>query len=249
MQRFKGKVALITGAASGIGRAAAERLASEGDSVFCTDVNAAALDEVVAAIRSAGGEAEAHALDISDEAQVNACVKACIARYGRLDSLVNMAGILRFDRTHELDRSGFERIMAVNLVGTFLICKAVIPHLLESKGSIINAASTAAKKGLPWGSAYSASKGGVLAMTRSIAVEYAKQGLRANCVCPGDILTGMSTNLSMPGVMDPDLMTRISSLSGPLGPEVVAGVIAMLASEDGIHINGEDIRVDGGTQA
>ena len=102
--------------------------------------------------------------------------------------------------------------------------------------------------GLPCGVAYSASKGGVLAMTRSIAVEYAKRGVRANCVCPGDTKTGMTDgNVAFPENMDFDLMPRIMSLSGARGPETVASVIAMLASEDGIHITGEDIRVDGGT--
>ncbi len=120
---------------------------------------------------------------------------------------------------------------------------------VESKGSIVNAASTAALAGLPCGVAYSASKGGVLAMTRSIAVEYARRGVRANCVCPGDINTGMTDGVEFPATMDHKLIHRIMSLSGPRGPEVVAGVIAMLASEDGIHINGEDIRVDGGTLA
>jgi NAD(P)-dependent dehydrogenase (short-subunit alcohol dehydrogenase family) len=107
--------------------------------------------------------------------------------------------------------------------------------------------NTAALAGLPCGVAYSATKGGVLAMTRSIAVEYAKRGVRANCVCPGDIKTGMTDAVAFPETMDFELMTRIMSLSGPRGPEAMAGVIAMLASEDGIHINGEDIRVDGGT--
>jgi NAD(P)-dependent dehydrogenase (short-subunit alcohol dehydrogenase family) len=100
---------------------------------------------------------------------------------------------------------------------------------------------------LPCGVAYSASKGGVLAMTRSIAVEYAKRGVRANCVCPGDIKTGMTDGVGFPESMDFDLISRIMSISGAKGPETLAGVIAMLASEDGIHITGEDIRVDGGT--
>jgi NAD(P)-dependent dehydrogenase (short-subunit alcohol dehydrogenase family) len=100
---------------------------------------------------------------------------------------------------------------------------------------------------LPCGAAYAASKGGVLAMTRSIAVEYAKRGVRANCICPGDIKTGMTRKIAFPDTMDFDLMSRIMSLTGAKGPEVTAGVIAMLASEDGVHITGEDIRIDGGT--
>lgn len=247
MQRFESKVVLVTGAASGIGRAAAERIASEGGRIWCTDLNAAALEDTVAAIRAAGGEATAHRFDISDEQQVDRCVQECVAAYGRLDAVVNMAGILRFDATDQLDKGGFEKIIAVNLTGTFLLCRAALPELLKTRGNIVNAASTAALSGLPWGAAYSASKGGVLAMTRSIAIEYAKRGVRANCICPGDIKTPMSDNVSMPDAMDPQLMTRISSVSGAKGPEVVAGLIAMLASEDAVHITGEDVRVDGGT--
>ncbi len=245
--RFADKVALITGAASGIGRAAAERIAAEGGQVFCTDLNAEALEEVVAAIKQAGGDASAHAFDISDEQQVEDCDSACVSCYGKLDAVVNMAGILRFDNCHQLNTADWQRVIAVNLTGTFLLCKAALPELLKTQGNIVNAASTASLSGLPWGAAYSASKGGVLALTRSIAVEYAKRGVRANCVCPGDINTNMAANVTFPDDADLSLLARITSLSGAKGPEVVAGVIAMLASEDGIHITGEDIRIDGGT--
>ena len=158
-----------------------------------------------------------------------------------------MAGILRFDDTQQLELSAWQKVIDVNLTGTMLLCRAALPHLIKTGGSIVNAASTAALSGLPCGVAYSASKGGVLAMTRSIAVEYAKRGVRANCVCPGDIKTGMTDGVGFPDSMDFDLISRIMSISGAKGPETLAGVIAMLASEDGIHITGEDIRVDGGT--
>ena len=249
MTRFANKTVIVTGAASGIGRAAAVRIAAEGGSVFCLDLNEAAVQETVARIASDGGEATAHACDISDGDSVNAAVASCIERYGSLYSLVNMAGILRFDDTADIETAQWQKVIDINLTGTMLLCRAVLPHLVESKGSIVNAASTAALAGLPCGVAYSASKGGVLAMTRSIAVEYAKRGVRANCICPGDINTGMTDDIAFPKTMDFDLMPRIMSLSGPKGPEVVAGLIAMLASEDGIHINGEDVRVDGGTLA
>jgi meso-butanediol dehydrogenase/(S,S)-butanediol dehydrogenase/diacetyl reductase len=129
------------------------------------------------------------------------------------------------------------------------MCQTAIPHLLESGGNIVNTSSTSALAGLPYGAAYAASKGGVRAFTRSIAVEYAKQGLRANCVCPGSVTTGMTTRSMLPEGMDFSLMQRVLPLDKPRGPETVAGVIAMLASEDGAHVNGEEIRVDGGTLA
>lgn len=247
MNRFTGKAVLVTGAGSGIGKAAAQRVAAEEGLVFCVDLNEEAAKATAAAIEVSGGQATAHACDIASEAGVNAAVDACVSRYGGLYALVNMAGILRFDDTQALQTSDWQKVIDVNLTGTMLLCRAVLPHLIESKGSIVNAASTAALSGLPCGVAYSASKGGVLAMTRSIAVEYGKRGVRANCICPGDINTGMTDNIAFPKTMDFELMPRIMSISGAKGPEVVAGLIAMLASEDGIHITGEDVRVDGGT--
>jgi len=247
MKRFEGKVVMVTGAASGIGKAAAERIASEGGSVFCVDLNKEAVQAAAESITTAGGVAAAHVCNVADEASVKACVAACVEQFGSLYSLVNMAGILRFDDTEQLNTPDWQKIIDVNLTGTMFLCREVLSHLIESKGSIVNAASTASLAGLPCGVAYSASKGGVLAMTRSIAIEYGKRGVRANCVCPGDISTGMTDGIAFPETMDFDLLPRAMSLTGAKGPEVVAGLIAMLASEDGIHITGEAVRVDGGT--
>lgn len=247
MNRFDGKVVLVTGAGSGIGKASAIRIAGEGGDVFCVDLNIDTLNTTVDEIVAAGGSATAYNCDISQETAVNICISTCVEQYGSLYALVNMAGILRFDDTQQLALADWQKVIDINLTGTMLLCRGVLPHLLETKGSIVNAASTASLSGLPCGVAYSASKGGVLAMTRSIAVEYAKRGVRANCVCPGDIKTGMTDGVGFPDSMDFELLPRIMSLSGAKGPEALAGVIAMLASEDGTHITGEDIRVDGGT--
>ena len=247
MQRFTDKVVLVTGAGSGIGKASALRLAAEGGAVFCVDLNHDAVESVAAEITAKGGVATPWVCDVGNEVSVHKAVEGCIERYGSLYGVVNMAGILRFDDTEELQTEHWQKVIDINLTGTMFLCRAVLPYLIQTKGSIVNAASTAALSGLPCGLAYSASKGGVLAMTRSIAVEYAKRGVRANCICPGDINTGMTDKLAFPKTMDFKLMPRIMSLSGAKSPEVVAGVIAMLVSEDGVHITGEDIRVDGGT--
>ncbi|MFT4517798.1 MAG: meso-butanediol dehydrogenase/(S,S)-butanediol dehydrogenase/diacetyl reductase [Halioglobus sp.] len=247
MQRFADKVVMVTGAGSGIGKACALRTAQEGGAVFCVDLNADALAATIEEISAAGGEATAHTCNVGDEDSVKACVAACVERYGSLYALVNMAGILRFDDSAEIQTKDWQKVIDINLTGTMFLCRAALPHLIETKGSIVNAASTAALSGLPCGLAYSASKGGVLAMTRSIAVEYAKREVRANCICPGDISTSMTDNIAFPETMDFELMPRIMSITGPKPPEVVAGLIAMLTSEDGVHITGEDVRVDGGT--
>ena len=249
MQRFEDQAILVTGAGGGIGQASALRLAQEGGAVYCVDLSADAVEATVAAVVAAGGKASGGVCDISDENAVKACVTACVNEYGGLNALVNMAGVLRFDDTEQLTLAQWQGVINVNLTGTMLLCREALPHLVASKGAIVNAASTAALAGLPCGVAYSASKGGVLAMTRSIAIEYAKRGVRANCVCPGEIKTGMTDGVAFPETMDFDLISRVVSPTGPRGPEVVASVIAMLASQDGVHITGEDIRVDGGTLA
>ncbi|MEH6550180.1 MAG: SDR family oxidoreductase [Pseudomonadales bacterium] len=249
MDRFTNKVVVITGAASGIGRACAQRVAAEGASLFCLDISLEGLEEMAQELAAGGTEIAIQQCDVSNEASVNSAIAACIEKFGKIDALVHMAGILRFDHTHELELVGWQKVIDVNVTGTFLLCKAALPHLIESKGNIVNAASTASLAGLPHGACYSASKGAVLAFTRAIAVEYAKRGVRANCVCPGDINTNMTSGIPFPDDMDMALLQRTMSITGPTGPEVIASVVAMLASDDGRHITGEDIRIDGGTLA
>jgi len=247
----------ITGAAQGLGAAIGVALARQGAKLSLLDVNAQRLDQVLSDCKQAGAsDCHAFTCDVADETSVERSFASIEEHLGPVAGLVNNAGILRDgmlvkvkddEIVDRLSLQQWQQVIDINLTGTMLLCRAVLPHLLQTKGSIVNAASTAALSGLPCGVAYSASKGGVLAMTRSIAVEYAKRGVRANCVCPGDTKTGMTDNVAFPENMDFDLMPRIMSLSGARGPEAVAGVIAMLASQDGIHITGEDIRVDGGT--
>jgi NAD(P)-dependent dehydrogenase (short-subunit alcohol dehydrogenase family) len=249
MTRFAGKVGLITGAAAGIGRATAERLASEGASLLLVDVQADALAEVATRCAEVGGKAVACPCDVSDPSQIEAAVQRCIDEFGRLDVLVNIAGILSLDHTHELTLERWNHVLTINLTGTFLFCKAALPHLLESGGNIVNTASTAALAGMPYGAAYGASKAGVLGLTRALAVEYGKRGVRANAVSPGSIKTAMGSRQHLPEGLDWKLIERHMPLDKGRGPEVVANVIAMLASDEGSHINGESIRVDGGTLA
>lgn len=249
MKRFDEKVVLVTGAAAGIGKACAERMAAEGGRIVCADVQHEAALQTAKEIRAGGGEAFATACDVSDPAQVRDTVAASVEQYGQLDSLCNIAGILHFDNTHDLGLDRWERILAVNLTGTFLMCQAALPQLLDGGGNIVNMSSTAGLAGHPWTAAYSASKGGVLALTRTLAVEYGKLGVRANSVCPGSIKTAMHEQFRLPEGADGSLLQRIVALDTFRGPEAAASVVAFLASDDAAHVNGEEVRVDGGTLA
>ena len=178
-------------------------------------------------------------------------VAKAAAVHDALHVLANIGGILRFDNTHDLTLANWQKVIGVNLTGTFLMCREAIPHLLKhpGKGVIVNMSSTSALGSHAWTTAYAASKGGVLSMTKSMAVEYAKQGLRVNVVCPGAITTPIVASFAWPEGADQSLIQKAMFYDKFRGPEYVAGVIAMLASEDGAHINGTEIRIDGGMMA
>lgn len=249
MNRFEDKVVLVTGAAGGIGKASAERMAEEGGRIVCVDVQSEAVELTAKEICERGGQAIASTCDVSDPAAVTSTVDCAINEYGQLDSLCNIAGILHFDNTHELTLEKWNKVLAVNLTGAFLMSQTALPHLLASRGNIVNMSSTAGLAGHPWTAAYSASKGGLLALTYTFAVEYGKQGLRANAVCPGSIKTAMHDQFQLPEGADGKLLYRIMPLDTFRGPEAAAALVAFLASEDAAHINGESVRVDGGTLA
>lgn len=246
MRRFDEKVVWITGAASGIGRACALRLAEEGARLALCDLQADGLEAVAKEARERGAEVDTRRIDVADEDQVRAGMAAALDRFGRLDVACNVAGILRFDHTHELALADWRRVLDVNLTGTFLVCREALPHLLASRGNVVNVASTAGMRGHPWTAAYSASKGGVIALTSAIAIEYAKQGVRANAICPGSIETPITQAFRIPDGADPKLVRRMMPLTGFVGPEKVASAVAFVASEEGSHVTGETIRIDGG---
>ncbi len=247
MRRYDGRVVLVTGAGSGIGRATVHRLVDEGATVVAADVS----EPGMAATAKDSSRPEAVTTlvgDVRDPAFGPAAVAAAL-EHGRLDTVVNSAGILRFEHSHEVTLDGWQQILDVNLTGTFLVCQAALPALLDGGGAIVNVASTAALAAHPWAAAYSASKGGVLALTRTLAIEYAKQGLRANAVCPGSIDTPITDAFTLPEGADAKLLHRIMSPVGMGDPKVVAAAIAYLGSDDATHVNGADLRIDGGTHS
>ncbi|MCO1655516.1 SDR family NAD(P)-dependent oxidoreductase [Pseudonocardia humida] len=253
--RLDGRRVLVTGAASGIGRACVLRLLDEGATVCGADVAEAGLKETaeLAAAAGAGDRLSTEQLDVSDEAAVAATTAAVLTRSGGLDALVNAAGILRTGHTHEFGLDSWERIIAVNLTGTFLTTRAALPALLDARGVVVNFSSTSAAFGHPYMAAYAASKGGIDAFTHALAVEYAKQGLRAVALQPGSIDSGITraTAGDLPADVDWALFGRLMPLlgRGMADPGVVASVVAMLVSDDGRFITGTGIRIDGGTHA
>lgn len=247
-RRFDDTIAVVTGAASGIGRATALRLANEGAAVVAADISAT-VDDVAAEITDAGGRSVAVRADVSDRAGAEAPIDIALETFGRLDVLCNIAGVLAAAHSDQVPDEQWERVIAVNLTGVFHTTRRALPALVESRGCIVMAASTSALSGHPWMLAYSASKGGVLAMTRTLAMEYARRGVRVNAVAPGGITTPMVDRLELPDDIDFTLFDRISPLDEFRGPETVAAAIAFLAAPEAAHINGEVLRVDGGTLA
>ncbi|MFE1396996.1 SDR family NAD(P)-dependent oxidoreductase [Nocardiopsis dassonvillei] len=254
MERFTGRRILVSGSGSGMGRAIVLRLLREGGTVVGVDISADGL-EGTAALAEKEGTADrltTRVLDISDEAAVTDVVGSSITDLGGLDVLVNAAGMLRAAHTHEETLEQWNRVIGVNLTGTFLMVRTALPALVESgAGVIINFASTSATFAHPYMTAYAASKGGIQSMTHSLALEYAKQGLRAVTMVPGGVESNMTaTTLGiLPEDRDWDLFGKLQPVlgGGRFGSaESVAGVVAMAASEDGAFISGTEIRIDGG---
>lgn len=250
MRRLAGRRALVTGAASGIGRATATRMADEGAVVACADINAVGARETAASILAAGGTATSVSLDIADPASCETAVQHAIDSLGGLDILANVAGIFRPGHTLEQDISVFDTTIAVNLKGTFYMCRSALPALLEGGGAIVNIASAAALQGVPYNAAYCASKAGIVGLTRSLASEYARRHVRVNCICPGGVMTPLIEGGFPVEGIDATLMARPAPQMNRIGtPEDIAALVAYLSSDESAYVTGSVITIDGGQLA
>ena len=262
LQRYTDRRVLITGAGSGIGQACALRILDEGGRVVAADISERGLADTAAKAGDTGGRLTTVVVDVGDEHSVTSGVSQAVAALGGLDTLVNVAGILRSKHFLETSLADFEQVLRVNLVGTFLVTRAALPALREGTApAVVNFSSTSATFAHPYMSAYAASKGGVQAMTHALAAEFARDGVRFNSVQPGSISSGMtdgtgeskqSVGPGLPEDVNYKLFGRVAPLLPlPKGemfakPDAVAAVVAMLGSPDASFISGTEVRIDGG---
>ncbi|MGZ4675134.1 MAG: SDR family NAD(P)-dependent oxidoreductase [Acidimicrobiia bacterium] len=249
MARFTDRVAIVTGGGSGLGAATARLMAAEGGRVAVVDLVADAAEAVAQEIAGAGGTARAYACDVSDAASVQAAVDAAAGDLGRPQILVNSAGIGGFARSEEEDPDRWASIIGVNLTGTFLMCRFTLPYLLDGGGTIVNIGSNAGLMGQSFSAAYCASKGGVINLTRALAVEYIERGVRVNCVAPGGMRTPLTKGFRIPEDADFDVLRPVMSRLGVSEPEEVAECIAYVASDMARYMTGSIVSIDGGLVA
>jgi NAD(P)-dependent dehydrogenase (short-subunit alcohol dehydrogenase family) len=251
--RVAGKVCIVTGAGSGIGKATAIRLAEEGGLVLCTDLDGKTAEETASDIAAAGGTSHSRAVDVSSSKAVDEMVADAVARWGRVDVLVNNAGVNLPGLLHEVTDEIIDRTLNVNVKGQLYGCRAVIPHMLaQGGGSIVNISSVNGIVSEPFLTVYSASKGASVMLTKGVALDYAKQGIRCNVICPGWVDTPINyAHAEMLGGLQQvyDTIDSFQPIGRPGQPREVANVALFLASDEASFMTGSVVSVDGGMTA
>jgi len=248
MERFTDKVALITGAASGIGRATALRLGSEGARLLLADIDEEGLAATAASLTEDTGCLSAR-LNVADSSECRAVVEKCVERFGRLDILCNIAGVALCENMMSITDEQWRRVTGINLDGVFFMCRAAMPHLIASRGNIVNMSSSAGLAGQAYNSAYCATKAGVLMYSKSLALEYASHQVRVNAVCPGMVKTPLTDAFTFPEGAKPALMGRLAPLLEAAQPEEIAAAVAYLASDEARFVTGIALPIDGAQTA
>ena len=249
MNRFTDKVAFLTGVASGVGRSTAIRLASEGASVFGVDVDEAGLAETLATVTDAGGSMTTRVVDVADVEQIKAAVAECGAEFGGIDVVGNIAGIAKQHHLADVSEAEWDLMNAINLKGPFFIAQATMPHLIERSGTLINIASNAGLMGQAYTVPYCATKGGIVNLTRALAMEFVKTDVRVNAIAPGGIDTPLVHNFELADDIDFNLMQNHIGYRSPSSPDQIAAFFAFLASDEAANIHGSILSADGGLTA
>ncbi|MYM61884.1 SDR family NAD(P)-dependent oxidoreductase [Pseudomaricurvus sp. HS19] len=247
---MSGKAALVTGAASGLGRGTAIALAKAGANVCVVDLNEDGLKETAAAIAELGVECLVRPADLSKKENCDAVVAESVEKFGRLDALCNVAGVIFFNHSTDMTQVQWDTTMAVNLSAPFFLSQAAIPHLLEQNGAIVNVTSSASFMGEAYAAAYCATKAGLTNLTKAMAMEYMHKPIRINAVAPGGMVTNIvSSFMNMPQDLDHSLMARFKPLRGTVEVEDVANAVAFMASDAARGYHGNCISIDNGITA
>ena len=246
---FTDKVVVVTGAASGLGRAAALRFASEGAKVCLVDLNDAGLADTANRLADAGGVSVTYAGDLGHPANCAAAVDTAVEAFGKLDVLVNVAGILRFHALADVTPEDWQKLLSANLTAPFFMMQAAMPHLLETQGNVVNVASTAAFLGQAYTAPYAATKAGLLSLTRSLAMEFVKFPVRINAIAPGGMMTEMVTGLTFPEDADQAMILRYCGFRPPSDPLDIVEPLIFLASDRARAVHGACYTADNGITA
>lgn len=244
-----GKVALITGAARGLGREIAAALAGRGNRLFLIDILGDRLEATVAELREAGHEVDSLTLDLSRRQACFDAVEACRARFGQLDVLVNCAAVMSMEHFTDTSEETWNRILAVNLSAPFYLCQAALPHLISARGNIVNVASSNGLMGTAYTGPYSATKAALINLTKTLAIEYVEEPIRVNAVCPGPMATEIASGVMPPATLKREKIGRYSGLRGLGDAAEVANVVAFLASDEAAGVHGAIWTADLGTSA